>query len=298
MSNILLKGIYPALVTPLNDDGTVKKESVGAIMEHNFKNGALGYYICGTTGEGPVMTLEQRMKTAAAAVEANAGRGLIINHIGAASPFDALELARHSGEIGCDAISSVVPNFFYKYSDNEILEYYKRIADASGLPVIAYAQSMLAGADVVSFMDKLMKIDGVIGVKFTLTDFYSMGRIKALNGGDINVINGPDEMLICGLSMGADAGIGSTYNVMCKQYCALYEAFGRGDTDAARALQRKINRVVEIIIRHGVIRTIKFMLCEQGMDAGSVMFPGAALGEAEKASIHCELDAVGYYNEY
>ncbi len=298
MSNILLKGIYPALITPLNSDGTVKKESVGKIMEHNFNNGARGYYICGTTGEGPVLTLAERMKTAQAVVEANAGRGTIINHIGAASPFDALELARHSGEIGCNAISSVVPNFFYKYNDDEIVEYYKRIADASGLPVIAYAQSMLAGADVVSFMDKLMKVDGVIGVKFTLTDFYSLGRIKALNGGDINVINGPDEMLICGLSMGADAGIGSTYNVMCAQYCALYDAFTHGDIDSARAIQKKINRVVEIIIRHGVIRTIKFILSEQGMDAGTIIFPGTPLSEAEKTQIRAELAAVDFYNQY
>jgi hypothetical protein len=111
-------------------------------------------------------------------------------------------------------------------------------------------------------MKRLIEIDGIIGVKFTLTDFYSMRRIKELNGGDINVINGPDEMLICGLSMGADAGIGSTYNLMCAEYVKLRILFLAGDIEGARATQYKVNKVTEILIKYGVIRSVKYILAK------------------------------------
>ncbi len=294
MSNILLKGIAPALITPFDKNGNVLKESIKKNMNMNFEQGAKGFYICGSTGEGPVLSIDKRKEIAEAAVEYNEGRGIIINHVGAASPEEAILLSSHAKQCGCDAVSSVVPNFYYKYNDNEIIEYYKRIADASELPVIAYAQGLYTG-DIVSLMDKLIKVDGIIGVKFTLTDFYSLHRIKELNNGDINVINGPDEMLICGLAMGADAGIGSTYNVLCAEYCKLYDLFQKGDIRAAQEQQYKINKVVTLIIKYGVIRSIKYILTLLGIDSGEAVFPGTPLTDSEKSALKQELTDIGYF---
>jgi N-acetylneuraminate lyase len=145
-------------------------------------------------------------------------------------------------------------------------------------------------------MEKLIKLDGIIGVKFTLTDFYSLHRIKELNGGDINVINGPDEMLLCGLSMGADAGIGSTYNVLCSDYVKLYDLFMKGDIRAAQEQQYKINKVVTLIIKYGVIRSIKYILTLLGIDSGEAVFPGTPLTDVEKASLKQELTDIGYFS--
>lgn len=287
----------PALVSYFTNDGAILKESLKANIDYNYGRGASGFYICGSTGEGPVLTVNQRKEIAECVVEHSNGRGLIVNHIGAASPFDAFELSRHAKACGCDAISSVVPNFYYKYNEDEIVEYYKRIVAESELPVLAYAQTLLEG-DGVSLMKRLMEIDGVIGVKYTLTNFYAMRRIKELNGGDINVINGPDEMLICGLSMGADAGIGSTYNLMCSEYCKLFSQFKAGELEAARATQYKVNKVVEILIKYGVIRSIKYVLSLQGIPAGDISFPGTPFTDEEKALLIAELKSVGYFDDY
>ena len=297
MSNILIKGILPAMITPLSKSGEVLENSIELNMNKNYSAGAAGFYICGSTGEGPVLTAEKRMKTAEAVMRFNSGRGKIINHVGASSPEEAFCLARHAEKIGCDAVSSVVPNFYYKYNDDEIIEYYKRLADEAKLPVIAYAQSLYTG-DITALMKKLIKIDGVIGVKFTLTDFYAMHRIKELNSGDINVINGPDEMLICGLSMGADAGIGSTYNIMCGEYVKLFNAFGEGDINTARSQQYKINKIITILIKYGVIRSIKYILTLQGIESGSSVFPGAELSGEEKKALENELRENNFFTEY
>ncbi|HOD02254.1 MAG: N-acetylneuraminate lyase [Firmicutes bacterium ADurb.Bin300] len=297
MSNVRFKGIIPAMITPLTKDYKVNMQAVKQLLDYNYGEGADGFYICGTTGEGPVLTVADRMKTAEKVMEYNAGRGVIINHVAAAGVKDAFTLARHAREIGCDAVSSVVPNFYFKHSEDEIVEYYKALSDAAGIPVITYAQGLLGDTDVVSLMEKLMKIDNVIGVKFTLFNFYDMHRIKELCGGDINVINGPDEMLVCGLMMGADAGIGSTYNVMCREYRRLFDAFSAGDFETARKQQFKVNKIIEVIIRHGVIRTIKYMLSYVGIDAGDMSFPAATLSQDEKRTIRRELENLDYFNE-
>ncbi len=297
MSNILAQGIYPALVSHFKNDGTVLKDSLKANMERNFAQGAGGFYICGSTGEGPVITTAMRKEIAETVVDVNNGRGIVINHIGAAAPIDAFELARHAKDCGCDAVSSVVPNFYFKYTDDEIVEYYKRLAAESELPVIAYAQGLLT-TDPVNLMRRLIKVDGVIGVKFTLTDFYSMRRIKELNNGDINVINGPDEMLICGLSMGADAGIGSTYNLMCAEYVKLRNQFLAGDIEGARSTQYKVNKVTEILIKYGVIRSVKYVLSLDGIEAGDIAYPGSPLTDEEKKALVEELTNVGFFTDY
>lgn len=297
MSNILVKGVAPALVTPFEKDGTILTGSLTATIDMLYSQGASGFYICGSTGEGPVLTVNQRKITAEATVEANDGRGIVINHVGAASPFDAFELAKHARECGCDAVSSVVPNFYYKYNEDEIVDYYKRLADAAGIPVIAYAQNLLQG-DGVSLMKRLIEVDGVIGVKYTLSDYYSMHRIKEINGGDINVINGSDEMFICGLSMGADAGIGSTYNLMCAEYVRLFNQFHAGDLDGAKATQYKVNKVVEILIKYGVIRSIKYVLGELGIPSGEASYPATPLSDEEKRMLIKDLTDVGYFDNY
>lgn len=297
VSNILVQGIMPALVSHFKNDGTVLKDSIRANMDRNFNQGACGFYICGSTGEGPVITKEMRKEIAETVVEHNNGRGLIVNHIGAAAAADAFDLARHAKECGCNAVSSVVPNFYFKHSEDEIVDYYKRIAFESELPVIAYVQSLLTG-DAVELMKRLIEVDGVIGCKFTLTDFYSMRRIKELNGGDINVINGPDEMLICGLSMGADAGIGSTYNLMCSEYVKLRNQFLAGDIEGARKTQYKVNKVTEILIKYGVSRAIKYILSLEDIEAGDMAYPMAPLTEEQKKMLVKELTEVGFFDTY
>ncbi len=297
VSKVLVEGILPALVSHFKNDGTILKESIKANMDRNYAQGAAGFYICGSTGEGPVITKEMRKEIAETVMDHNNGRGFIINHIGAAATKDAFELANHAREIGCHAISSVVPNFYFKHNDDEIVEFYKRLADESQLPVVAYVQNLLT-TDAVNLMSRLVKLDGVIGCKFTLTDFYSMRRIKELNGGDINVINGPDEMLICGLSMGADAGIGSTYNLMCAEYVALRNAFLSGNLEEARRIQYKVNKVTEILIKYNVARAVKYILSLDGIEEGEMAYPMSPLTAEEKACLVKELTDVGFFDTY
>ena len=298
VENILFRGIMPALATPLNDDSTVRVNSVKPLMDWQMKQGVQGFYVLGATGEGAVLAEKERMRMAEAAADAVKGTDKkLILHIGAPELASAERLARHAREVGANAISSVYPNFFCHYSVEEALDYYKRLIDASGLPMLGYCQTLMQGADVVDFVGRLIRLDGAIGVKYTFPNYYQMQLIKQLNGGNINVINGPDETLLAGLSMGADGGIGSTYNLMAGWFVQLYNAFCANDVALASALQQKINRVIAVCIRYGVVPSIKLCLNEMGFETGHAAAPARRYTPEQKQEIMTAYREAGLFDQ-
>ncbi len=296
--NILFRGILPALVTPLNDDSTIRTQSVKPLMKRHMEQGVHGFYVLGATGEGAVLAEKERMKMAEAAADAVKGTGKkLILHIGAPELASAERLARHAREVGADAVSSVYPNFFCHYSQEEALDYYRRLIDACGLPMLGYCQALMQSTDVVGFVERFMQLDGAIGVKYTFPNYYNLHQIKQLNGGNINVINGPDETLLAGLSMGADGGIGSTYNLMAGWYVKLYDAFCANDVSAASAMQQKINRVIEVCIRCGVVPSIKLCLNEMGYDVGQTAAPGRRYTPDQQKEIIAAFRKAGLFDK-
>jgi len=259
--------------------------------------GLKGFYICGGTGEGIVMKPAARKMLTEIAVEEAKGRGVVISHVGAADLATSVELAAHAAAAGCDAISSVPP-FFYQYGLGEISEYYKAIAGASGLPTLIYATPLAGTVFSRDMIAALIEIPGVIGLKWTSPDYYSMSRIKQLNGGDINVINGPDETLLCGLIMGADGGIGANYNIMPKVFSGIYDAFCSGDYNKARSLQAKANRVIDIMLQFGVLTGVKEALNLLGIDYGYCVPPIKRFSDDERKAFLSGLQAAGYPEEY
>ena len=298
MKNVLFSGIMPALVTPLTRDEHINEDTARRLMRWHLDNGMDGFYICGATGEGPVVSPEGRMKMAEIAREETAKRGAkAIIHVGAIDLTTAKKLARHAGEIGADAISSVPP-FFFGYGEKEIAQYYTELAEAAGLPLIMYC-SPLSGVNITyDMVSRFLKIPHAIGVKWTSYDYYTMHRIKELQGGDVNVLNGPDECLLCGLSMGADGGIGATYNVMPKVFRNIYDCFKAGDIRAAEKWQYKANKLIEVIIRFGVQATIKEMLGRQGFDCGYCVYPQKRLADEDREKLFAVLDGMNYEKEY
>lgn len=293
MKNKLFNGIMPAMITPFDEDGKIRETAARRIMNWELKGGVNGFYINGNTGEGLFQAESERMKMAEIAMDECKGRGVIINHVGAVDTVSAYRLAKHAGKIGCNAISSLVPNYIKSFSENIILDYYKRLADESGLPVLIYCTNLLEN-DPVSFLEKAMKIDGVIGTKFTMMNYYNLHRITELNNGDITVINGPDEMLVCGLLMGADGGIGSTYNIMPEKFVALYRSFKEGDIIGARNKQYEINRIIKVLLDYRCVDAIKEVFNIMGFEAGCTACPSRPMSKEESAQMRKDLEQAGY----
>ena len=135
------------------------------------------------------------------------------------------------------------------------------------------------------------------GVKFTHNNLMEMSQCLMLDGGRYEVLHGYDEILLCGLSLGATAAVGSTYNYAAKVYNRLIEAFRAGDIAAAAALQQYSVKIVEVIIKHGGgVRGGKAIMRLMGVDCGSCRLPLAPFTEAEYTELKAELEAIDFFN--
>lgn len=296
MENIRFTGIMPALVTPFNEDGSLKRSTVKQLIDWQLSAGVNGFYICGSTGEGPAILPATRMEMAEATIEAVAGRGVVIDHIGAPNIWDAIALTEHATKVGVDAISSLAPTYSFKFTPDELYDYYRTIADHTDKPVLVYATPAMNVGNFPALMEKLIQIPNVIGVKFTIRDYFEMRKTKEVNGGNINLINGPDETLLCGLSMGADGGIGTTYNVMPDWYVKIYDSFQKGDMKTALEYQSRCNHVTDALIRFskfGAIRATKAVLELKGFDVGSAVYPARKYTAEELKAFQKEMEGMG-----
>ena len=112
-----------------------------------------------------------------------------------------------------------------------------------------------------------------------------MMKLKDMTHGEMNVMNGPDEMLLCGLSAGCAGGIGTTYNVMLPLYKKIYELYNKGDMKEALEFQKKADKVVGVLIKYGVIQATKAVLEMMGFEVGNATFPMKRYTDEEKAQV-------------
>ena len=177
MNGIQITGILPALVSPVNEDGSIREAALRKLVRDLARTGISGFYLCGATGEGIAMAPERRMELVEI-VKDEAPSGMkLINHIGAADLATVRRLARHSRQIGLDAISSVPP-FFFSYDEKGVLDYYRAMAEASeGLPLLVYACPLSGTPLPVSTIEKML--DTAMEGTYSETQFDE-SRLSAL----------------------------------------------------------------------------------------------------------------------
>ncbi len=278
-----LQGIIAATFTPLHDDGSLALERVPDLADHLVAQGVEGFYVCGSTGEGPSLTTEERAATAAAYVEAAAGRVPVVVQIGHNALHDAQQLAAHAREIGADAVSAMAPNYF-KPADMDTLMAFLTAAQepAHGLPFFYYHIPAFTGVpvDVSTLLPELAKrMPNLAGAKFTspaIHEFAGVDRDR------FDVLFGVDEMLFAGLASGAHGAVGSTYNLFAPQARAISSSVAEGRLEAGRDAQRQLSRDIAELIQPRGLPAIKAALRFAGLDAGPVRLPMKRLSDAER----------------
>lgn len=298
MDRIVFEGIIPALVTPVNEDGSIRAQTTRNLVKGLSGTGITGFYILGGTGEGVALDRDVRMEFAETVMDCLPEGLQVVDHIAAADLPTVKLLARHARRAGVHGIASVPP-FFYKYNEAGIIDYYRAMSDASeGLPMLVYASPLVGEPLPLSTVEKLLDIPGFVGMKYTNSDYYRLSRYKKLAGGDINIINGPDETCALGLLMGADGAIGSTYNNMPRTFVGIYNAVRSGDIARAMELQRKANEIIEILLRFNVVAAVKAALELEGYDIGGTVRPLPEISSEGKRELFAALKAQGFPGDY
>ena len=281
------KGIFTALLTPFDKDNKVNETQLEKLIKHNLKMGVKGFYVCGSTGEAFLLSTDER-KQVMDIVKSTAPEATLIAHIGSVNEMEAMELANHAKKLSYDAISSVAP-FYYKFSFEEIKNYYYRLADSAELPMLVYHIPTFSGVNMgIREMSQFLADDRFLGIKYTSNDFFTMEQCKA-NFPEKIVYNGFDEMFLAGLSMGADGAIGSTYNFMADKFVRIKQCFDAQEVKAAQEIQKQANRIITVLCQIGVMQAEKEVLNQLGFDFGVCRHPFGELTAKQKELIAKEI---------
>jgi len=291
-----LKGIYPALFTPYDETGAISEEMLRKLISVQVAAGVDGVYLCGGTGEGLLLSIEERKRVAEIAVQDAKGHAKVVVHVGSVATGDCVELAQHAEQVGADAVSSVPP-FYYGVSIDGIADHYAQIAAACGLPLLLYNIPTAVQVTVTpDMMSRFLEISTVSGIKFSSYHLFHMWQMLQLDSGRLSVFSGNDEVLLGALAMGAHGAIGLTLNLMPGLYRDLYKSATSGDFATARCLQDYANRVIAILLRYPVIPAAKEAMRWIGYDCGPCRSPLERLTPAQSTQLIAELRKAEFFD--
>ncbi len=280
------EGCWPALLTPYTPQDDINVAVLRALTDYLLARGVSGFYVCGSTGEGPLQTVPERILVAETVLQQVAGRVPVIVHVGAAVLKDARRLAQHAQAAGAAGISSILPPVLY--DARGVVPYFEAIAAAAPeLPFLSY----LFGStrDAVALMRDLGHIPNLAGTKYTGPNMYEMSQLARFRSVGWTVFSGMDEQAALGRMCGAAGCIGSTLNIMPGVYREIYASLARDDTARALDLQQRANRVTALLLGTSFAGALREALRLLGFDCGRPRLPNLAVPEAPLAALHAGL---------
>ncbi len=289
------KGIWPALVTPFGADGSVNADEARRLIDYLIEAGVGGFYLCGSTGEGILMRLEERKAFVEDALSHIGGRVPVIAHVGAVATRDAAELAAHAAGAGADAVAAIPPIFFGLVPGG-LEAHYRTIAEAAGdCPTFVYYMPSNTHVTLTFHQIRpLLDIEGVAGMKFTDTDLYLMKQ--AVDYG-VNVLSGRDMLLLGSLAMGAHGSVGTNYNIMPHMGVKVFDAVTANDLDTARETQKRMNAVIMLLLDTGnLLGAVNAVLARQGFAVGDPRQPLLPLPGDQAEKLLADLDALAFFD--
>lgn len=278
-------GIIPAFYACYDEAGEISSERVKALVQYFIDKGVQGLYVNGSSGECIYQSVADRKQILEAVMEVAKGKLTIINHVACNNLKDSVELARHSEELGVDAIAAIPPIYF-RLPEYSIAAYWNGIsAAAPNTDFIIYNIPQLAGVSLTpSLYKEMLKNPRLVGVKNSSMPVQDIDTFVTLGGEDYVVFNGPDEQFLGGRLMGAKGGIGGTYGAMPELFLRLNQLIADKDLETARQLQATINTIIgKLVSGHGHMYAVikEVIRINDGLDIGSVREPLTALTEAD-----------------
>ena len=290
-----IKGLIDAPFTPFYENGEVNYEPIEAYAKLLANNGLKGVFINGSSGEGYMLTEEERIKLAERWMEVVPEGFKVIVHVGSTCVKTSRNLAAHAQKIGAWGIGAMASPFPKVNRVEELVKYCEEIAcGAPELPFYYYHIPAFNGA-FLSMVDFLKAVDGRIpnfaGIKYTYESLYEY------NHGKFDMLHGQDETILPCLAMGgAQGGIGGTTNYNGKELVGIITAWEAGDLETAREKQNFSQDVINVICHYrGNIVGGKRIMKLIGLDLGKNRTPFQNMTDAEEAAMKAELEAINFF---
>lgn len=295
------KGLMAAPFTPFDAKGELNLGIIPSYVDKLVADGLKGIFVCGSNGEGPNMTIEERMTVAERFTNAAASRIKVYVHVGHTSIAECRKLAKHAQEIGADAISSVAAFYFKPSSVSNLVNAMAQIADAvPDMPFYYYHIPHLTGVgmDMTDFLKQSAdRIPNLAGIKYTATTLWEYQLCVHQDNEKFDVLFGLDEMLLPALSVGAKGAIGSTYTFAAPLYLEVYDLFQRGELDAAREKMLYLVKMVKVLLMFPPIPAQKAIMKRLGFDLGPCRQPLVTMSPEDESSFYGQLDKLDFFTK-
>ncbi len=296
-----IEGLINAPFTPFDDHGEVNLQPIEAYANMLQKNGIVGVFINGSSGEGYMLTVEERMLLAEKWVSVAPKDFKVIVHVGATCVKDSHKLAQHAQEIGAFGVGAMASPFPKAGRVEELVKYCEEIASgAPELPFYFYHIPALSGV-FLPMLPFLKAVDGRIpnfaGIKYTFESIYEYNQCRLYENGKFDMLHGQDETILPALAMGgARGGIGGTTNYNGRELVGIIDAWNKGDIETAREKQNFSQDVINVIVNYrGNIVGGKRIMKLIGLDLGKNRTPFQNMTDEEEANMKKELEAIGFF---
>ena len=287
MQRIMLEGIFVPHITPFTREGELDEEALRTCVQFWMNGGVSGLMPCGSNGEAPYLSREERKKVIETVMDEANGKVRVIAGTGSMSTWETIQFTKDAKDLGVNATLVVTP-YYFKLSNKEVYEHYKAILEAVDLPIILYSVPKFTGYDLdLTVISQLaFEYENVVGVKDSGGSIGRITEIIRLVGERISVLAGTADVTLSTLMLGGKGAVIAVANVIPKMCSSLYEAFRKGNYDEASKLQQRISYLNEVLVkRHNQLSAIKEALTLLGLPSGYPRRPALPIGGEEKKDI-------------
>ena len=295
-----IKGIIPAMVTPFDEKENLNEGALRKLTNYLIKGGIHGLFPTGSQGEFYALTPQECKRVWQIVVEETMGRVPVYAGTGAITTREVIELNAMAADVGVDAVSVITP-FFIGPNQNELYEHYKKIAQATKLPIILYSNPGRTGGlvyQVSTILRLAQDFENIVGIKDSSGDFTVAGEIiRVVRGArpDFNVIMGRDTLIHACFCYGGQASIAATGNVCPAVVAKIYDAYVAGDLKGSLEAQYKL-APLRIAFEFGTFPVVvKEGVKMVGIDAGPCRMPVGPMPAERKAALEKVIRDLGVY---
>lgn len=287
-------GAGVALITPMNQDGSLNYEEMERIVNDQIENGTDAIIVCGTTGEASTMTHEEHLETVRMCVEMTKKRVPVIAGTGSNCTATAAYLSKEAQKLGVDGLLVVSP-YYNKATQNGLKKHFTEVASQVDIPVILYNIKGRTGVNIApqTIAELVRDVDNIVGVKEASGDISQVAQILSLTDGNIDLYSGNDDQTAAIVALGGKGVISVASHIIPKEMHDMVMKMMEGDVKGAAGLQLKYFPLLKALFSEVNPIPVKAALNMMGYKAGPLRLPLTEMEEAHKEALRKEMIAVG-----
>lgn len=290
----IFTGAGVALITPMNDDGSVNYEKLRELLEFHVANKTDAIIICGTTGEASTLSDEEHLECIRFACEVINKRIPVIAGTGSNCTQSAIELSKEAEKSGVDGLLLVTP-YYNKATQNGLKAHYKAIAKEVNVPIILYNVPSRTGTRLApqTVVDLCHEVPNIVGVKDATGDISEVAELMSLAKGTVDVYSGNDDQIVPVLSLGGKGVISVLSNILPKETHDMVASYLEGDVAKSCEMQLKYFDLVKALFCEVNPIPVKKALNLMGMEVGSLRLPLTEMEDANAKRLEEEMGKAG-----